>query len=275
MNLQVLIPTIDKNKQQIFDLCRYLKVDSDCIIANQNGTNERYFFSYRGYNVYVVCSDTKGVSKNRNILLKNLSCEYGLMLDDDCVMRDNYTSIISNFFDKHSEAEIVLFNGNLVDNGVSKRIHNRRTKRISKYYQISYAGAPGLCFKKSAINRLNLFYDEMIGVPNYIEAGEDTVFHYFLLKAHTYFYRSIDILFDIYDNFSKSSYFNGIDKRYVETRGYITYYIHPRLFCLYKIRHCLRFKRMNKTLSLFELNTFFNNGKKMYLQKMVESEAKN
>lgn len=264
MNLQILVPTINKTKTQIHELCDRLNIKSDCIIANQNGTNEKYSFLHNGFNVLVICTNTVGVSKNRNVLLRYLSSSIGLMLDDDCIMHQDYVKKISDFFENHQKADLVLFNGVLIDNGESKLIHNQKTKLVKKYHQISYAGAPGLCFKKSVIDRVGLSYDESLGVPNYIVAGEDTVFHYMLLRSGVCFYRSSETIFDIIDNNLKSSYYMGVDKRYVETRGYVTYYIHPHLFFLYKLRHCIRFKKESDSISFCELIKYFNNGKRLF-----------
>lgn len=264
MDLQILVPTMNKTKEQIFDLCRNLNVQSDCVIANQCGYNDNYYFKYNNHTINVVCTDTVGVSKNRNVLLENLTSEVGLMLDDDCVMSQDYFRQIADFFIAHPNAVFVLFNGILNNDGIAKKIHNRKTARANKYYKISYAGAPGLCFRKNAILKSGIKYDETIGTPNYIVAGEDTVFHYNLLKSNKNFYISESVIFTIFNNNETSTYFNGIDERYIVTRGYITKYIHPYTCFLYKIKHCLRFKNQSRSLSLFEIFKYFNKGVKMF-----------
>lgn len=263
MYLQILVPTCKKNKEQILALCEHLNVQSDCIIANQNGLNESYSFIYKGFNINVICSNTVGVSVNRNILLKALSQEFGLMLDDDCVLSDNYPQTISDFFEK-TNCDFALFNAIFVDGSSNKLFHNKGTKKVKKFCEISYAGGPGLCFKKSALDKTEILYDEKIGVPNYIEAGEDTVFHFNLLKKSKNFYRAQDVIFTIYDNNFDSSYYKGVDKQYIETRGYITKCIHPFAFSIYKIKHCLRFKKENPKLKIFEILKYFSNGRKLY-----------
>ena len=264
MEIEALIPTVNKSKEQILELCHSLNIQSNCIIANQNGIDSKYFLTFKGFRILVICTATIGVSKNRNILLDHLTGDVGLMLDDDCVMHSDYVEKISNFFDQHKKAEFVLFNGSLFNNGAAKLIHNRATKQVSKFFQISYAGAPGLCFRRTSLRLLGLYYDETLGVPNYIEAGEDTVFHKRLIEKKVCFFRSSDVIFDIFDNNEKSSYYKGIDKRYVETRGYVTYYLHPRLFFFYKIRHCLRFNKTDSTIGFLKLICYFNNGKRIF-----------
>ena len=69
MTIQVLVPTVNKDKNGIIKLCESLNLSSDCLIANQNGSDLNYQIEYKNHKIKVVCSSTKGVSKNRNILL--------------------------------------------------------------------------------------------------------------------------------------------------------------------------------------------------------------
>lgn len=261
MYLQVLIPTFEKTKEQLLLLCDSLNLQTDALIANQNGEKEEYSFEFRGHTVQVICTDTIGVSINRNILLKNSSGILNIMLDDDCRLVDNYEKIVISFFDKFS-CDFALFNG-IYKKENDRLVHNKKTKRIHYFFQVSYGGGPGFCFKKDKLLMLNLSYNEKVGTPNYVCAGEDSLFYFGLVTKKVNFVRSSVVLFEILNSKDASSYFSGVNEQYVTTRGFIIKKIHPNLFLLYKIKHCLRFKKENRSLKLKNLFKWFDNGKKL------------
>lgn len=260
-SIQVLIPTYNKTKEDIETLYEFLNIKSDCIFANQCGENKIYSLKHNNHEITVVCSDTKGVSKNRNILKNNLNADIGICIDDDCPLVDNYDEIVlSAFADKN--CDYAVFNG-IWETHNKKLVHNKKTKRIKRFIDISYAGGPGLCFKKEAAKLFNLNYNEKVGVPNYICAGEDSLFYYDLSKSKAVSYRFSDVLFKVAIDETNSSYFKGINEQYIVTRGCILKKTHRILFPLFVLKHALRFKKQNNKLGLFRIIKYLNKGGRM------------
>ena len=265
MSIEILIPTFNKTKEQIQDLVKFLNIKTNALFANQNGKTENYNFEIDDHLIRVICTNTIGVSKNRNILLDNCCGDICVCIDDDCPLVENYVEIIDNFY-RINQPDYAVFNGNFAKKS-GKLVYSKKTKLISHYSNISSAGGPGFTFCRSKIIPVNLRYDESVGTPNYICAGEDSLFYRDLLKTKLKGYRVFTILFTISNEETDSSYFSGINEQYVTTRGYITYLLHPCLFHLYKVRHIIRFKRMNPKLKLHELIKFMNCGRKMTSKK--------
>lgn len=261
MNIEVLVPTYNQSKEDILNLVKKLNVKSDALFANQNGKNETYDFDYDGHKIRIVCTDTKGVSLNRNILLNNCSGDICICIDDDCPLIEKYVSFVNDFYKKH-DISYAVFNGILAKQN-NKKVYSGKTKKVKRYCNLSTAGGPGFTFDRIKLLKLGLKYNEKVGVPNYICAGEDSLFYRDLFKTKALGYRVSDVLFIISNEATDSSYYKGINEQYVTTRGYITYLLHPYLFILYKIRHVLRFKKLGTDLSLHEMNKCMNKGKKM------------
>lgn len=258
MKYEILITTMKKNKHDIMDLCKKCNIDDDALFANQCDENTTYSFRYNNHFIKVICTNTIGVSKNRNILLDNCSGPYCICIDDDCSLVKDYKKILNNFISTHNNSEFISFNG--IFKKYNRLVTNKKTKRIVKFSDISHAGAPGFVFKKTAMSASKLRYDETVGVPNKICAGEDSLFYSQLLKKRSIFYRCSDVLFEINNFMTESSYYKGVDENYVSTRGYITFLLHRRLYFLYMIRHIIRFHKIDKEKSLKLLAKWFKSG---------------
>lgn len=258
-SIQILIPTYNKTKEDLSTINNFLKIKTNSLFANQIDNDDKYFISSDDKTISVVCSKSKGVSINRNILNKYADGDINVCIDDDCPLVDNYEQIVESFYEKHPDAEAVIFNGVWSTHG-NKLVHNKKTKRVRHYCDISYAGGPGFTFRKGVIEKYHLKYNENVGYPNYICAGEDSLFYRDLVKSGARVYRSSEVIFNVVLDQTNSSYYKGINEQYVVTRGCITKAIHPYLFILYKWRHIFRFKKQGTELSIRELNKYMKKG---------------
>lgn len=245
MKLVVLVPTHHKTIDEIKSLYKFLNLKSDAIFANQNGNNEVILFSIDNHNIRVVNTNTVGVSINRNILLNNVEDEIYLCTDDDCVLCDNYEKIVLEFFKKYNP-EFVLFNG-LVPYEGNRKVHSKKTKRVNSFFDISYAGGPGFAFTGKAIKKYSLSYNEQVGYPNYIYAGEDTLMYMSVVKTKALFYRSSDIIFSVdIDKEDNSSYFKGFSDQFFITKGANYKTIFPKLYILITRYYAFKLSKRTK-----------------------------
>lgn len=261
MNILVLIPTYKKTIDDIINLYKFLNIKTNAVFANQSGENKIVNLEVNGKRVKVICTDTIGVSINRNILLDNAVEDFNIFIDDDCPLVDDYERKVVEFYNKNP-AECCVFNGIWATHN-NKLVHYKKTRNITRFNQISYAGGPGFTCTKKFTENNKIKYNEKVGTPNYICAGEDSLFYHDLVKAKAALYRSSEVLFYVAIDETNSSYFNGIDEKYVTTRGYITKLLHSKLFFVYKYRHAIRFRKQGTKYSLHKLIKFMNNGAKI------------
>lgn len=164
MKYQILVLTHNKNKEECLNLVHSLNISDDVLICCQNNTSE----IINEKNTEIVMSNDIGVSNNRNNLLNNASGDICICIDDDCPLVDNYLEIIESTFKKYPDAQFILFNG-IVTHENNRLVHNKKTKRVRRFKDVSYAGGPGLVFKRDAIKKYNLKYDTNVGYPNKIQ----------------------------------------------------------------------------------------------------------
>jgi len=109
MKVEVLITTMHQHNS---DLYRKMNLQTDAVIANQadvSGYKETVINNHR---VRLITTDSRGVSRNRNIAIAHSSQDADVLLfsDDDLIFNDGYEEQITDEFLKHPEAEAIKFN---------------------------------------------------------------------------------------------------------------------------------------------------------------------
>ncbi|MCQ2976405.1 MAG: hypothetical protein MJ232_00110 [archaeon] len=259
MKYQVLVPTHHKTIDECLDLTKKLKIAGNCLITNQVSEISEFVQS----STKILSINNIGVSNNRNNLLNYCEGDICICIDDDCPLVDNYEELINNAFKKYPDAEFILFNG-IVTHENNRLIHNKKTKKVIRFKDVSYAGGPGLVFKKEAIKKYNLSYNTKVGFPNKIQIGEDSLFIKSIVDSKAEFIRSSDVLFVIQDDVDNSVYFKGVTEDFVISKGCIDKIVHPYLFWLLKYRYALKLKHWrNNKFSLRKLVTLLKEGSKL------------
>jgi len=263
--LQVLIPTMRRDtEEQIRAMLEALNVHSDAIIANQGAIESRYSFNYEEHVITVINTKTRGVSINRNILVKNLEASIGFFTDDDCELLPDYEKTVIDFF-LRNKAEAAYFNG-LIKN--DKKISNGDTCFVASFHDVSHAGGPGIALSKKAIEKYNLLFNEQLGTPNKIYNGEDSFFMFELVKKRVKLFRSSKTIFNITEDDETSSYFKGYDNQYFASRGAINKLVHPFSYMFFRHYYALRLK--NRTgKSPHQIRTLMKKGEKYVMKGKI------
>lgn len=238
-SITVLVPTHHKSDGEILALCAFLHLETDAVFSVQRGEASTRVLDYKGHKITIAAFDDIGVSKNRNHLLDLAPDGLCLCIDDDCVLEESYENVVLSFFKEHG-CDAALFNG-LVPYEGNRKVHDLPTAKVRRFKDVSYAGGPGLAYYGSKIRESGLRYDERLGYPNEIYAGEDSLFLKGLVTSTLGFYRSSDILFTVaIDKEDNSAYFKGYDDRFFITKGAGGYLLYPRLSFLYLLHQVRR-----------------------------------
>ena len=122
--LQVLCATMH---QTDFSKIAEMNIHSDVIFANQADRTELAEHSFGHYTAKMVTTSTRGVGINRNLLLSYADAEICLMADDDVCYNDDYAETVLAAFDRHPNADIILFN--LTSGSSERRIYQNHKRR--------------------------------------------------------------------------------------------------------------------------------------------------
>ena len=240
-SIEVLIPCMHLDREGIKKLYAFLKVNSDALFACQCDRNAEEEIEIDGHSVHIIYSTSRGVSKNRNLLLLHARGDILLMIDDDCVLADDYVASIYTAYGKYPDADAIRFNTTRVQNGQKCRMVIK-DKRAS-FKDVSAYGTPGLSLNRERFSKYDVLFDENLGVPNYLANGEDSLFLYDLTKKSKHFYVVSAVIANVLEDKKESTWFKGYNDVYFITKGYIFHKMYPHLYSLVAFYHYLNQKK--------------------------------
>lgn len=177
MNVDYIITTINKTKEEITSLLLKSNISGNILIGNQGSINEFCYEIYdKGFRAKVYNQTTKGVSINRNYLLQKSNADYVIFLDDDVtlnkhiILGDNYQNNVAIRF-------------NCLSKNIQRPIKQICSKKFLKFSDVKSFGVWGIFFNRHYLINNNLFFNENVGPGKYINHGEDTLFLKKYLKS--------------------------------------------------------------------------------------------
>lgn len=258
MKLEVLVTTMN---QSDFSKYSQMNLQTDAVIANQTDRNEYSEAEINGYTVKLISTDTRGLSRNRNIALAHASqnADYILFSDDDLVFNDGYEQAILDEFKKHPEADAIKFN--LHDLSKTRKISMRRIERFEKATRrnMSSSGVCGVVVKRETLKKQNLHFHENFGTGTENFCGEDTIFLMEMLDRRVKLFRSPVDIAGI--DQTESSWFQGHNARFFTTCGMVLGTIYPMLSYLLVIRSAWKaYQRKDSGMNYWEILGCYING---------------
>ncbi|MBQ7726337.1 MAG: glycosyltransferase family 2 protein [Clostridia bacterium] len=247
--------------QENFDIAYQSGVDSDLLIINQCDREDYQEITVNGYCWRMISTTERGISKSRNMALKNARGKIALWADDDECLTEGYRELVLNAFASLPDASMIAFN--------VERLH-LPTK--SKYYEIKKIkrsngargyGTPMTAFKTEDILRSSIRFDERIGSGSEWGGGEESLFQREMLKHSLKIYEYPATVCTI--NYSSGSqWFHGYDEKFFYNSGVFSAII-ERKFLIRWLRllyiSFIRF-RNDKELSPFQKIQWFCLGEK-------------
>ncbi len=238
--VQVLVTTMH---QTGFDKYAEMNLSTDAVIANQTDCNAYEETEINGHRVQLVSTESRGLSRNRNIALAHTwgDAEYILFADDDLVFNDDYETAILDEFAAHPEAEAIKFN--LHDLSATRKIAMKRIEKFerAKRRTMSASGVCGLAVRKNILKKHGLCFHENFGTGTENFCGEDTIFLMEMFRKKISLYRSPVDIAGI--DQTESTWFQGHNEEYFVVVGKVFKTAFPRLAPLLAIRSAYRFSK--------------------------------
>lgn len=172
-DLEILIATKNRNNLDFLALMFPFEHFSKFNILVINQSNLTKLLS-DFENVRVINVDEKGLSKSRNLAIKNASKKICLIADDDVVYYSNFDNEIISAFNQNPKASIITFNhqreGLDKPQNKSQKIFNHTLKTIWNVSSIEIA------FQLKDIKENTIYFDENFGLGSYFETAEEYLF---------------------------------------------------------------------------------------------------
>ena len=208
--IEVLVSAMHQTNTSLVDSTN---IQSDVLIINQTNEN-RYYSEERDFGTVRMISTTeRGLSKSRNMALKNANGKYCLICDDDERLSGDYQQIIPSAFDKYKNAGIVCF-----------KVTRAGKKYRDKAFRVGFLRALRISSVQIAFNRekileKKILFDERFGSGTPLGSGEENIFLYECLKKGIKIYYVPQCIGSVAQ--VSSQWFKGFDEQFFENRGII------------------------------------------------------
>ena len=232
MKLQVLISTMN---QVDTSLVKKLKIKSDCIILNQCDNDKRTNLLNEKFNIQMINSTTRGLSKSRNLLIKSSSSEICLIGDDDLEYVDGYENIIKSKFEEFPSADIIVFQVE----GIEEKFKDypKKEKKLNFITSMKVSSVE-IAFKLDSIRKNNIKFNEEFGSGARYSMGEENIFLFECIrKGLKIQYVPVKIA-DLH--IGNSTWFKGFNEKFFIDRGASFYAMSSILSFLLIVQYTIR-----------------------------------
>lgn len=173
MKLEVLISCMHQKDASII---QRTNIQSDVLVINQcdeNKVEEFDFKNKKGENCHarIIYTQERGLSKSRNMAIRNAKGDICLLCDDDELFEDDYVQTIIRAFEENPKTAVITF---LV-------LLPNKNKYASKEKNIGYIGAMRahsveIAFRRKSILDKGICFDELMGSGTGNGGGEEIKF---------------------------------------------------------------------------------------------------
>lgn len=208
----------------------------------------------------IISVKDRGLSKSRNLAIKNATADICLIADDDMFYYDDYEKNVLDAYSKFPDADIIAF---VVTHD------NKKTKKILKEGKVNFLDSNRiqsvqLSFRRKSIIDSGIKFDELFGAGSVYNFGEENIFMSDCLKAGLKLYFKPVVIANLYDT-GQSTWFNGYTERYFINRGAVfkrmSKFIYPILIMQFAIR---KYKLYRNEMNLLKAIQLMFNGAKQY-----------
>lgn len=234
--LQVLVATMHRND---FSIYQKMNLQSDAIIANQNGENSVATERINGHSITMLSTDTIGIGYNRNVALLAADADVLLFADDDIIYYDGYADAVLRAFEEQPKADMMVFGIDFTKNDAVYKRRNVKNGRI-RMKALRY-GACVLAVKRKSLLRANVCFSLLFGGGCSFSCGEDSLFLVDCLRRGLKLYGNSFVLGKCAKD--SSSWFEGFGEKYYYDKGAWISAAFPRTKHLLKWYFWLKQKR--------------------------------
>lgn len=225
MNLEVLISCMN---QQDMKIAEQTGIQTDVLIINQcpkvehsdDASSDKNTLevqnSSRG-NIRMLRTNTRGLSKSRNLAIQHAVGDVCLLCDDDEQLDSSYEKIILNAYEALPDADIICFR---ISNQPSRL--TQKTQRLTKWTAMRIASWQ-ITFRRESILKSGIRFDEDMGAGTGNGGGEEVKFLRDCIKAGLKAYyvpKSIGTVAQ-----TDSTWFRGFDRDFFYKRGITNRYM--------------------------------------------------
>lgn len=259
MSIEVLISTMNKTKEELKNMINISNV-SDYVVINQITKDDISLTNVNNTKGKIISLHDKGLSKSRNLAIKNSTSDVCVIADDDMYYEENYVNIIQDEYLKHPNAGIIAF---VVDNeDESKRKKILKSGRVG-YLKSMKLQSVQITFKRDVIIDKDITFDEKFGTGTKLYCGEENIFLFDCIRKNIKIHYSSKKIATL--RTGDSSWERRTDRNNAIIRGMIYYRMTKKFYPLLILQFAFRKRRSFKNdMSVIEHIKYMLLGAKKY-----------
>jgi glycosyltransferase involved in cell wall biosynthesis len=174
-DIEILISTMNKDSLDfLIPMFPFLHFSNfSILIVNQIEEGKELVSNYS--NVRVVNCLEKGLSKSRNLALKNATGKICIIADDDIVYRQGFLTQILKAYNNFPAASVINFCAVNADEELMKN-YPIKAKNDVGIFDIFNTSSIEMTINKKVLETANIIFDENFGLGGIFEMGEEAAF---------------------------------------------------------------------------------------------------
>lgn len=195
-------------------------VQSDVVIVNQcdkESVEEFDFANRKGRKCHAkfICTRERGLSKSRNMAIRNAWGDICQICDDDEIIVDNNEDIILEAYRENSDVALIAFS--LIRKDCNKSYPQK--KKTLGFKQILRTSSLQITFSRKVMGNNQVWFDEKMGSGTGNGGGEENMFMLDCKRKGfkmLYYPYAIGMLYP-----SSSQWFHGYNEKFFENQGWV------------------------------------------------------
>jgi glycosyltransferase involved in cell wall biosynthesis len=257
MKLEVLVSTMHR---QNIDLVEKMRIDTDALIINQCNNNNYTERQFDNNLVRMLSVRERGLSKSRNLAIKNSIADICVIADDDLRYNNGYENIILEAYKKYQDAAVIAFD-------VPSTNKDRPTSTLKEgkvgFLKSMKIASFQITFNKRYFSNDSHLFNEHFGAGSVYTSGEENIFLANVIKSKmkVYFVNKEIATVD----HDESTWFNGFDITLFKTKGAMFYELSRSYSFLLILQFAIRKHKLYKhNISFIKAISYMISGKKEY-----------
>lgn len=212
MTYQLIVSTMNQNDDSLIEK---MNIHSDAIIINQADSVGYHEVVQKNATVKWYRFNERGIGLSRNSGMMRADADIIQFADDDMVFSETYQQDVLEEYEKHPEADVILFSNRCL-NKDRMPYSVERFGRVRRKEAVNFGGAR-ITARREKLLYNNITFSLLFGGGAKYGAGEDTTFIQDCIKAGLKVYKSPVIVSTMKQD--TSSWFTGFNKKYFVDKG--------------------------------------------------------
>ncbi len=265
MTIQILVSTMHQTDKSLLDT---MNISTPAVVINQCDTEGTETLMHRGCQVLWINTTERGLSKSRNMALQNATADVCLLADDDMIYRDGVGEKVEEAFRQYPQSDLIGFEVIGLERLFKK--YPDTAQEIGYVKSLRMASVE-LAFRREAIQKAGIRFDERLGAGTKYRMGEENAFLFHCLK------KGCKVRFEPVEiadlHMGNSSWFHGWTEEYFVGRGAAFAGMDPTFTWFWMLQWAVRkYKVYGKDMGFWRGLRLMNQGRKAYRNDVKEGK---